>query len=381
VAKSPPAFTTPAVLRWARETMGLTVQDAAKKMDVAPDKLEAAEAGDAQLTMRQAEKAAKAYDRSTADLFLPEPPQEEPLEAKFRRLPDAPPLPWPPEMYALARRIRERQDAALEIYELLEEEPRWQSVGIDYSDDAAVLGARARARLGVALSAQRSWRDSSGYQPLREWVDAVESLGVLVMQDGTVPVDAMRGFASTHAQVPAIVVNTDDDARARAFTVVHELGHLLRADAGRTSRSSDEPWCDDFAGEVMVPATSLRVDFAREAGGRDLLAVVDSLALTYGVTPNAMAVRLSRQRLISAQESAEVIERIQERWRGMTPSAGGGNYYRTTVARLGPSFIRLVFTALDSQAVSFPVAAGVLGVKVNNFPKLRETMMSRSGTG
>jgi Zn-dependent peptidase ImmA (M78 family) len=109
--------------------------------------------------------------------------------------------------------------------------------------------------------------------------------------------------------------------------------------------------------------------------------VVDGLALMYGVTPNAMAVRLSRQHLVSGEDAAAVIERIQERWRGMAPSAGGGNYYRTTVARLGPSFIRLVFTALDSQAVSFPVAAGVLGVKVNNFPKLRETMMSRSGLG
>jgi Zn-dependent peptidase ImmA (M78 family) len=361
--------------------MGLTVEGAAKKIGVSPDKLEAAEAGDRHLTMRQAETAARAYERSTAELFLPEAPQEEPLEAKFRRLPDAPPLPWPPEMHALARRIRERQDAALEIYELLEEEPRWQSVGVEYSDDAAVLGARARATLRIDLSEQRSWRDASGYSPLREWVDAVESLGVLVMQDGKVAVNMMRGFASTHAQVPAIVVNTDDDARARAFTVVHELGHLLRAEAGRPPRSSDEPWCDDFAGEVMVPGPALRVDFARESGGRDLLPVVDSLALTYGVTPNAMAVRLSRQQLVTAQEAAAVIERIQERWRGMTPSAGGGNYYRTTVARLGPSFIRLVFTALDSQAVSFPVAAGVLGVKVNNFPKLRETMMSRSGLG
>lgn len=191
----------------------------------------------------------------------------------------------------------------------------------------------------------------------------------------------MRGFASTYAQVPAIVVNTDDDPRARAFSVVHELGHLLRARAGRAWRSADEPWCDDFAGEVMVPGAALRVDFARESAGKDLLGVVDGLALTYGVTPSAMAVRLRRQDLVTAQEAPAVIERIQERWRGMTSSAGGGNYYSTTVARLGPSFIRLVFTALDSEAVSFPVASGVLGVKVNNIAKLRETTMKRPGLG
>lgn len=122
--------------------------------------------------------AFQAYGRAIAELFLPEAPEEEPVEAKFRRLPDAPPLPWSPEMHGLARRIRERQEAALEICEPLEEEPRWEPVGIGYSDDSTVLGERARARLGIDLGEQRSWRDSSGYRPLREWVDAVESPGV-----------------------------------------------------------------------------------------------------------------------------------------------------------------------------------------------------------
>jgi Zn-dependent peptidase ImmA (M78 family) len=361
--------------------MGFTLDDAAKKIGVSPAKLAAAESGQGHLTMRQAEAAAKTYDRPTAALFLPEAPQEEPPEAKFRRLPDAPPLPWSPEMHALSRRVRERQDAALEIYELLEEVPRWQSMNIEYSDDAALLGRRARASLAMDLDEQRSWRDSSGYRALREWVDAVESLGILVMQDGTVPVEVMRGFASPHDEVPAIVVNTDDDARARAFTVVHELGHLLRASAGRRVRPADEAWCDDFAGEVIVPEHALRSDMAEQASGRDLLSIVDNLALTYGVTPRALAVRLRRQQLVADHEASAVIRQISTRSQAHSRSTGGGNYYRSTLGRLGPSFIRLVFAALDNQAVSYAVAAGVLGVKVNNFGKLREALISRSALG
>jgi transcriptional regulator with XRE-family HTH domain len=178
VAQSPPAFLTPAALRWARETTGYSLDEAATKVGVASEKLEAAESGEGHLTMRQAEAAAKTYHRPIATLLLPTPPAEEPLEAQFRRLPDAPPLPWPADMRVLARRVRDRQDAALELDELLEEGPPWRSLAIEYTDDTELLAARAREELRIDLTEQQSWRDSSGFRPLREWVDAVESLGV-----------------------------------------------------------------------------------------------------------------------------------------------------------------------------------------------------------
>jgi transcriptional regulator with XRE-family HTH domain len=84
------AHVTPEVLRWARESIGFDLEFAAQRIGVKPEKLAGAEAGDLMLTLRQAEKAADAYDRPLAALFLPEPPSEEPQEAKFRRLRDAP---------------------------------------------------------------------------------------------------------------------------------------------------------------------------------------------------------------------------------------------------------------------------------------------------
>ena len=123
--------------------------------------------------------------------------------------------------------------------------------------------------------------------------------------------------------------------------------------------------------------------FARDlrAGGtHDLLQAVDSVALVYGVTPYAAAVRTARLQLVERDAIDAVIEEIQERYRRKdeeAPEGGGGNYYLTTVTRLGPSFIQLVFSALDSQALSYPGAAGLLGVKVNNFDELRERAQAR----
>jgi Zn-dependent peptidase ImmA (M78 family)/transcriptional regulator with XRE-family HTH domain len=378
VPTSPRAVVTPSALRWARESVGFTVEEAARRIGVSPERLEQAEQGDHFLTMRQAETAARQYDRPLAALFMPEPPTEEPVETQFRRLPGAPPPPWPHEMRLLIRRVRERQEAAADLYELLEEPPPWTTLDLDFggtADDPARLAARLRETLGVPLDEQKTWLDRSGYKPLRAWVDAVEAVGVHVMQDGTMPVDLMRGFASTHPQAPAIVVNSQDDPRARAFTAIHELGHLLRVRAGLPTGPTTEGWCDDLAGHVLLPPDSFAADF-RRARSTNLLEQVDRVALTYGVTPYAAAVRASRLRLAARDELDEVIERIRDR--ATDPGGGaGGDYYRTKVSRLGPAFVGLVFAALDTQAVSEAVASGLLREKVNHLPTLREYLVAR----
>jgi transcriptional regulator with XRE-family HTH domain len=60
------AHVTPEVLRWARESIGYELEDAASRIGVKPEELEGAEAGDLMLTLRQAERAANVYDRPLA---------------------------------------------------------------------------------------------------------------------------------------------------------------------------------------------------------------------------------------------------------------------------------------------------------------------------
>lgn len=373
-SRSPLAQVNPAALRWARESLGFTLEDAAKRLHLKPRLLWLAEEGEDHLTMRQAEAAARLYERPVAALFLPDPPQEESPEAQFRRLPGAPEPPWPPEMRSLARRVQERQDEAVELLDILDEQPAWPRADIPLRDDPSEVAAHVRELVDLDLDEQRSWRDTSGYTPMRAWVDAVESLGVMVIQDGTLPIDLMRGFAAKHDTVPAVVVNTQDDARARAFTVMHELGHLILGNAGRPN-SATEMWCNDFAGAVIAPPTDFAADF-RNARRASFVETIDEVALRYGITPMAAAVRVARLRLASQDDVDQAIEEI--RHRPYRQKGDGGNYYRTMIGRLSPSFIDLVFTALDSQAISYPAASGLLGVKVNNFETLRTYLDERT---
>ncbi len=95
------------------------------------------------------------------------------------------------------------------------------------------------------------------------------------------------------------------------------------------------------------------------------------------MTPYAAAVRVARAGLWDQALIDDVIEEIQARPpRGR---GGGGDYYWTQIGRFGPSFIRLAFTALDSQAVTYPAASSLLGgVRVSNFDKLRDYLTRRA---
>jgi Zn-dependent peptidase ImmA (M78 family) len=371
------AYVTPEVLLWARESAGYSVEDAARKINLRWSQLEAAEQGEDLLTLRQAEKLAKVYGRPLATLFLPEPPVEEPQDTQFRRLPGAPPPPWPAAMQLLVRRIRERQDAAIELYEALDEPPPWIAQATEFvARDRASLPRIAREVLGVRREEQASW--SEKYAPLRAWTDAVEGQGILVMQDGSMPVEEMRGFASIDSTVPVVVANTKDDPRARAFTIIHEFGHLVLAANGVPPERHTERWCNEFAGEVLMPPDWLAEAF-HDSAAPSLLERVEQVARAFSVTPLAATVRLRATGSIPQQHGDALIREIRTRGDRSSRSPGGGDYYLNQIAGLGPRFIRLVFSALDSQAVTYPVASGLLaGVKVNNFERLRDQLGRRA---
>jgi Zn-dependent peptidase ImmA (M78 family)/transcriptional regulator with XRE-family HTH domain len=371
---SPPAHLEPDVLRWARESFGLSLEDAAAKLGTKPERLGDAERGNANLTLRQAERAAKVYERPLALLFAPAPPEEEPQDAQFRRLPGAPEPPWPSEMIGLSRRVRERQAATADLLDLLDEEPAWpavwDSLRIPPNDAAGAI----RERLGISIEEQASWRDHAGYVPLRHWIDAVEGLGILVVQDGSLPVDVMRGFVSLDPLVPAIVVNTQDDPRSRVFTMIHELGHLYQAE--RFELPNIEQWLEQFAGDVLMPRLAL-ASALQTIRIPDGLRRFDLVALQFGVTPRAAVVRAVREQLISQDEANAILNRIGDR--GPRTTGGGGNYYWTQLARLSPTYTRLVFAALENQSVTYAAASSLLGgVKVGNFEKLRDHLDRRA---
>jgi Zn-dependent peptidase ImmA (M78 family) len=368
------------VLRWARESIGYGVAEAAHRIGIPERKLAAVEQGSERLTLRQAERAADLYDRPLVELLLPEPPAETPIESQFRRLPDAPAPPWAPDLVKLIRQVHFLQDEAADVYGLLDEPPAWaEAIARLEGEPRSRVARAARQLLGVDLAEQLRWAGSDAYRPLREWVDAVERLGVHVMQSGVVPVETMRGLAVPHDTVPVILLNTKDAARARAFTILHEFGHLVLRARNEQLGSRAEAWCNDFAGEVVMPGEAVMDEFEQARSRRSVTEVADQVGSHFSVTTLAAAVRLRRLELLTQDELDEV--RLALSRRPVPPQSSGGDHYVSAIARRGPAFVRMVLAALDNGVVSYPHASTLLDVRASNLHKLRDRIDRRTATG
>lgn len=366
----PGAPVQPGVLRWARESAGITEDEAARRIGLTSTaRLQAAEAGDSPLTLIQVRKAARVYQRPLAVLFLPAPPAEDPPEVQFRRLRDAPPLPWPAEMRALARAIPALQEEAVALFEAMEQEPQWPDVAerLKATPDLTQLANGLRELVGVSLEDQKAAArvDPQGFRAFRLWREAIEDLGILVLQDGSLSVDDMRGFVSPHPRVPALVINTNDDVRARLFTMLHELAHVFW-------RLPEESAYEEFAATTLMPAKQFAAD-VNKTPGKSLLEKVDAVARSYGITPDAAAVRMGWLQLASWDDVGEVRAAIRER-AGGGGRATGGNFYRNVIARMGPRFVGRVLDAVSESAISELAASRVLGVRVERFETLRREL-------
>lgn len=187
------AHIQPAVLRWARESAGYDLDQAARKVAVPRRKLLSAEEGETLLTLRQAERAAHVFRRPLAALFLPAPPVEASVEHQFRRLPGAPRCRGHPRCGSLpVPSPSARPPRGTSSTRSSDQLPGSQRTS-PFTAAPDDFAKRVRAHLGVSLDEQRGWRDRTGFQPLRAWRDAVEELGVLVMQDGPAGASALLG--------------------------------------------------------------------------------------------------------------------------------------------------------------------------------------------
>src|SRR6516164_8722562 len=100
------ALVKPELLVWARKAAGLDVENAARKTQVKPQRLEEWENGGSRPTIAQVRKLADIYKRPLAVFFLEEPPAEEGDLPDFRRFDPAGVLPITPELRLAIRKAR-----------------------------------------------------------------------------------------------------------------------------------------------------------------------------------------------------------------------------------------------------------------------------------
>lgn len=255
----------PEVLVWARTSIGMSLEEAAARLNTGVIMLRLWEEGaysESQPTLVQLRRMAEVYRRPLAALYLPAPPKEDtPTVPDYRLLSAGESHAWSRAMHDTYRRVLMQREVAIELAEAAGESIQKLSLTLNQDTNIEMAAAIIRTWLDVSIEEQLEWK--SEYQALNTWIAAVERHDILVMHSAGVRLEEMRGFAISEDEFPVIVLNGFDAPRGRIFTVMHELVHLLMHSSGLCnllerrqpgSKTFDiEAYCNAVAGAVLLP--------------------------------------------------------------------------------------------------------------------------------
>lgn len=397
---SVPALVEPSVLRWARQSIGLSALAAGRRIGVPEGRVELWESGDARPTIAQLRSAATAYKRPLAIFFLSEPPSGFDAMRDFRRLPESQAGEWSPDLHGEFRRALRQRDYVLELFELEDAVPSkdW-AISTSALRDDEQLAEAAREQLLRVGPLPLPPSSGTAHEHLNVWVAAAEEAGILVLATGRggVSVNEMRAFSVFFDSVPVIVVNGSDGPRGRLFSLLHEYGHLLLHTGGLCDATTDpqatgtarllEARCNRLAASMLMPTDAV-VSSPFVIARRERPEDWDYPTLRAAAAPFGASAEAFLRRLVSLQlttmtfylaRRGEFLAAYEQELSRDKPS--GGDWYRTTVRDRGKAYVRQVADAYRRRVIDSYTAASYLDVKVGQIDRLaREAAQKTSGS-
>lgn len=375
------AEVSPKVLKWARESAGATVEEAANWAGVDAERyLSWEEPGDDVPTIAKLKTLSERFKRPLALLFLSEPPVEKSPPKDFRK-PQAAEIPLSRRFNIQFRHALERRELALELMDELEEKPPAFDLRATLDDDPAEVAERARAYIGVSVNDQLNWPyGNRGDIAFNNWRAALEESGILVFQFREVSRDEMRGVSVPEFPLPLIIVNRKEGQNARVFSLFHELTHLMLREGGLCDMSDNdatEIFCNRVAGEFLVPRNALLGSDIVVNHGQELHWGDDEL---YGLAKRFKVSEetILRRLLLFGKASQEFYVEKRREYSNRRPAQGGPiSQDVETLSKLGRRYTDVVLRSYHEGHITFTDAAGYMGVKSKYLSDIEARMYGR----
>ncbi len=386
----------PEILVWARETAGLSLEQAAHNLGIrdargvsATDRLQAIEEGTQVVTRPMLLKMAKQYRRPLLTFYMNAPPRRGDRGEDYRVLPERN-VGKEALVDALVRDIQARQAMVRAILEDDDDAQPLSFIGsASVTEGIGPLLQSMRRILGFDLAEFRAQASpESAFAVLREKVEAV---GIFVLLAGNLgshhtalDVDVFRGFALSDALAPFIVINDQDARSAWSFTLLHELAHLWLGTTGVSGNYTDtqiERFCNDVSSAFLLPSNELPLVGVDEHLGLEAASrLIDQFAAERHLSRSMVAYRLFGAGMISPRQWAELSGIFRRRWQESRAAQrelargreGGPNYYVVRRHRLGSALLKFVARNVSGGALTPTKASKVLGVK----PRSVEPLLS-----
>jgi Zn-dependent peptidase ImmA (M78 family)/DNA-binding XRE family transcriptional regulator len=391
------ALVKPELLLWARKSAGLSQEIAAKKAQVSLDSLISWENGDARPTIPQLIKLGNVYKRPISVFYLPHPPKQFDALHDYRRLPGQPVPSLSPALTYEIRKARERRQIALDLYELLGDQPPKIALKISLNDNPEELTKGIREFLKIDIETQTSWKTI--YEAYNAWRRTLEIAGILSFQntDSKIKLEEMRGFSISEMPLPVIVINKEDFPAPRIFSLIHELAHVLLREEGicefdkvdfiAPDEQKIEIFCNHVAGAVLVPkATFLSEVVVRHSHRVNSIEddKIRALATGYKVSREVVLRRLLQFGHISSdfykykKELYEEEAKKKAKEDALRFAKAEKQFfvpvYMQALRSNGRNFTNLILTSYYQDKITLSDVSDYLGVKLKHLPKIEQEM-------
>ena len=367
---------TPAVVRWARERAGYSMDDAVRYFK----KIAAWEAGEALPTYVQVEQMAERFKIPVAVFFFPQPPAVAPIEQSFRTLTAADFAAIPRTVRFFLRRGQAMQINLAELNDSKNPAGRVISRDLKPSTSTSLdkIAAQVRDYLGVSIDEQASWKSVD--EALEKWREVfATNAGVYVFKDAFRAPNYF-GFCLYDDEFPVIYINNSSAKSRQIFTLFHELGHLLFHTSGIDmlddhfidklggAEQKIEIICNGLAARVLVPDDVLDKMLKDAKIGRPL---ATQLANYFSVSREVIYRKFLDRGLIDAGEYGAAAKEWAAQMKGKDEESSG-NYYNSQRAYLGQRYIDLAFTRYYQHRFDRDQLAEYLNLKPKNLPTFAE---------
>jgi Zn-dependent peptidase ImmA (M78 family) len=380
----------PDILKWARETAGLTPAEAAAALGfkdtrsaTASERLLALEAGDAQPSRSLLLRMAKQYRRSLLVLYQADRPSTAERGHDFRTLPRERSAAAEGALDALVRDIAVRQGLVRSIIEADPDAIRLTFIGsMDQSSGVEAVGQSIRRTIGFELEEFRAAASAEvAFSALRA---GTEAAGIFVLLAGnlgshhtSLDVEHFRGFAIADPFAPFVVINDQDARSAWSFTLLHELAHLWLGQSGISGYSTDdalEQFCNDVASNLLLPSSELNQLVLDRSDTEALAASITEFATLRNISSSLVAYRSYRAGRFDVRTWNTLHDFFYRRWTDERMGSrernrereNGPNYYVVRRHRVGPALIDFVRRSLAEGELTTVKAGRVLGVRPKN---------------
>lgn len=363
-----------AVLKWARERKGMSIEDTAGRIQQRPERIYAWENGTETPTVAQARKLADIYDRSFLEFFsnvLPpvRDPQLVPDFRSHRGVDITADNVMLREVQEWAEAQRENAlDLFDEIGERVVEFPSNLFCTTAMDVETAAFSARTAMDFPIERQMEMTSTESRNLPSILRI--RIERLGVLTLKANEIKDFGARGICLAEFPLPVIIFGNEAPG-AQAFTLTHELGHVMLKQSAVISplsgESGVENWCDRFAAAFLMPLNAIsQILGAVPARPAPVIADerIDSIAAVLRVSSHAMLIRLVHLGYVDPAYYWRVKKGHYEAQERSFKSFGRPAYYGSRYkSSLGDLYTGLVIEAWNSGRITNHNAAEYMGIK------------------